>query len=54
MEGIQKAIEMVGKQLQTINKTAPKNIEEAATKEYKFWETQPVPRISQYANHVLI
>ena len=51
LEGVQKTIEMVGqqlKQLTTNQHSAPKNMEEASKKEYKFWETQPVPKLSEY------
>lgn len=51
LEGVQKTIEMVGrqlKQLTTSQHSAPKSIEEASKKEYKFWETQPVPKFGEY------
>ncbi|XP_067931903.1 glycylpeptide N-tetradecanoyltransferase 2-like isoform X2 [Watersipora subatra] len=47
---IQRSMEMVGKQLQSIQlsqKTAPKTMDDATKKKYQFWETQPVPKFDE-------
>ncbi|XP_064613857.1 glycylpeptide N-tetradecanoyltransferase 2-like isoform X2 [Liolophura sinensis] len=43
VQKIQKAIEL----LSTQSQGAPKSIEEASRKTYRFWETQPVPRFNE-------
>lgn len=53
---IQKAMEMMGLQSAAGAAAAaggvpnaPKSIEEAQRKTYQFWDTQPVPKLSEYS-----
>lgn len=42
LQKIQKAVELL-----SMSQGAPKSMEEATKKRYRFWETQPVPEISK-------
>ena len=49
LQQLQKAMELISLQ-QGAPAAAPKTIEEAARKQYQFWDTQPVPKISEWSD----
>lgn len=48
LQKIQKAVELL-----SMSQGAPKSMEEATKKRYRFWETQPVPEISKSIKHII-